>query len=67
MRVMPRAWWFFLLSQIVWLNSCQHRVEPVNDNENAEVTIGAMREAIRGPKSDPCLVLTNRLNIKEKS
>jgi hypothetical protein len=61
MRVMPRACWFFLLSQIVWLNGCQHRVEPANDTANAEVTIAAMREAIRGPKSDPFLVLTNRL------
>lgn len=50
-----------MCAQFVWLNGCQHSIEPANGNANAEVTIAAMREAARGPKSDPLLVLANRL------
>jgi len=58
---MPRACWLLLLAQIVWLNGCQRRTEPVDDNANAEATIAAMRESTRGPARDPFLVLANRL------
>jgi hypothetical protein len=61
MRLVSLVCWLFLFAQLAWLAGCQHSSDPANDNANAEVTIAAMREAANGPRRDPFLVLTNRL------